>query len=77
MKNNKVSELRLISERFEEIVRDYSNLIGGWSSASEQAFLQHLQVTEKMIKDQIHLLEEYERISFEDIIDFTVDIPQK
>lgn len=77
MKNNKVSELHMISERFEEIVRDYSNLIGDWPSASQQAFLQHLQVTEKMIKEQIQLLEEYERISMDDIIDFTVDIPKK
>lgn len=77
MKNNKISELGRISERLEEIVKDYSSLIGGWPSASEQALLQQLQAIKNTIKEQHHRLEEYEKISLDDIIDFRVDIREK
>ena len=77
MKNNKISELGRISERLEEIVKDYSSIIGGWPSESEQALLQQLQAIKNTIKEQHHLLEEYEKISLDDIIDFRVDIREK
>lgn len=70
MNKDKLTELRSISERLKTITRDYSTLVGEWSSASEQQMLQHLQSVEKMLKQQIKCLEEYEKISFDELIDF-------